>query len=132
MIDDYFSIERCTSESPQKGIVRVRLNPDSRVYEGHFPDAPVSPGVCNIEMIRRCAEAIHGHELRIRTIKQCRLTTLMTPLSHPQADVRVELQEIQWGTSPNVQKEPGVYRLTASIGEGDMTYLTLKADVSDE
>ncbi len=122
MIDDYFSIERCTSESPQKGIVRVRLNPNCRVYEGHFPGTPVSPGVCNIEMIRRCAETIHGHKLRIRTIKQCRLTTLMTPLSHPQADVSIELHE----------KEPSVYHLTASIGEVEMTYLTLKADVSYE
>ena len=122
MIDDYFYIQQCTPYSPLKGIVRVRLNPDCRVYEGHFPGTPVSPGVCNIEMIRRCAEVVHGGELRILYIKQCRLTTMMSPFSHPNVDVSIDMQE----------KEPGVYRLSASIGEGDMAYLTLKADVSDE
>ena len=122
MIDDYFYIQQCTPYSPQKGIVRVRFNPDSRVYKGHFPGTPVSPGVCNIEVIRQCAEALHGRKLRILYIKQCRLTTMMSPFSHPNADVSIDMQE----------KESGVYRLSASIGEGDMTYLTLKADVSDE
>lgn len=122
MIDDYFYIQQCTPYSPLKGIVRVRLNPDCRVYEGHFPGTPVSPGVCNIEMIRRCAEYIHHHPIRIRKIKQCKLTALMTPQITPQANVTISLQE----------NEQGVYRLTASICEGETTYMTLKADVADE
>ena len=105
-----------------KGTVRVSLNPGCRVYEGHFPGKPVSPGVCNIEMVRQCAERIHQRALRIRRIKQCRMTTLMAPHSHPQADVTVEMHP----------QEAGSYRLTAAIGEGSATWLTLKADVTDE
>lgn len=121
MIDDYFTILRCSPDSRLKGKVRVRLNPDCTVYAGHFPSEPVSPGVCNIEMVRQCAELIHNHTLRINSIKQCRLTTLMTPLLHPQADVNIDMQA----------KEEGSYRLVAAIGEGESMYLTLKADVSD-
>jgi 3-hydroxyacyl-[acyl-carrier-protein] dehydratase len=122
MMSDYFSILQCESKDSLSGIIRIQLNPDCRVYQGHFPKEPVSPGVCNIEMIRCCAEYIHHHPIRIRKIKQCRLTALMTPHITPQANVTISLQE----------NEQGVYRLTASICEGETTYMTLKADIADE
>lgn len=122
MINDYFTILRSEATDNLSGVVSIRLNAHSIVYEGHFPGEPVSPGVCNIEMIRECAEAVHGHALRINRIKQCRLTTLVTPLNHSTADVTINLQE----------QKPNTYRLTATLGKGEETYLTLKADVADE
>lgn len=122
MINDYFTILRSEATDNLSGVVSIRLNAHSIIYEGHFPGEPVSPGVCNIEMIRECAEAVHGHALRINRIKQCRLTTLVTPLNHSTADVTINLQE----------QEPNTYRLTATLGKGEETYLTLKADVADE
>lgn len=122
MLNDYFTILRATEGDLLKGELRIALNPDCGVYAGHFPNEPVSPGVCNIEMLRQCAETIHHRPLRIRRVKQCRLTALMTPLTTPQANVSIDLQEQCEGT----------YRLTASISEGETTYLTLKADVTDE
>ncbi|MCR4665089.1 MAG: beta-hydroxyacyl-ACP dehydratase [Paludibacteraceae bacterium] len=119
MISDYYSIEQLDKLS---GVARVRLNRDSAVYKGHFPDNPVSPGVCNIEMIREVAETVHGGRLRIRRIKQCRFTTLITPLIHRELEVRVMLQE----------QEQGHYRLTGTLGEGEAVYMSLKADMTDE
>ena len=122
MIDDYFSILKVSSDNMLSGVVRICLNPDSSVYEGHFPGEPVSPGVCNLEMIRRCAAAVHHQPLRILRIKQCRMTSVMTPDATPQADVNITLQETV----------PGVYRITAAIENGSVSYLTMKAEVADE
>lgn len=118
---DYFSIENETIDG-LTGRWVVRLNPDCRVYEGHFPGEPVSPGVCNIEMLLECAARVIGHPLRATKLNRCRLTTLITPIMHPELEVQVELKE----------KEPGCWVLNAQIGKAEEAYLTLKAEVTQE
>ena len=117
---DYFSI---TSENIDgfSGLFAVRLNPDCKVYEGHFPGEPVSPGVCNIEMLLECAERVIGFPLRMVKLNRCRLTTLITPLTHADLELKIALtpKEDRWV-------------LTAEIGKGEDSYMTLKADVTKD
>ena len=115
---DYFFIESETIEG-LTGRFAVRLNPACEVYKGHFPDEPVSPGVCNIAMLLSCAEMVIGFPLRATKINRCRLTTLITPLSHAELELDIDLKE----------KEPERWVLTARIGKGENDYLTLKAEV---
>lgn len=57
----------------------IELQPDCSVYEGHFPNNPVAPGACNLEMVRECASIALGHELRIKQIKQCKFKQVLQP-----------------------------------------------------
>lgn len=116
LIENYYTVLSRRDEDEQT-IFEVALNKDCKVYEGHFPGEPVSPGVCNIQMIRELAEQVAGHTLRLEYISQCRFTTLITPLQHPTVEVRISLQD---------------NRLTASIGSADANYLTLKAETNNQ
>ena len=103
------------------GLFAVRLNPDCKVYEGHFPGEPVSPGVCNIEMLLECAERLIGFPLRMVRLTRCRLTTLITPLTHADLELKISLapKEDRW-------------ILNAEIGKGEENYMTLKAEVTKD
>ena len=114
----YYSILSETKEG-LSGVFAVRLNPECEVYEGHFPGSPVSPGVCNIRMMLECAERVIGHSLRMRKLSRCRFTTLLSPLTHPELEIQLDLQP----------KEEALYTLNATIGKGEDIYQTLKADV---
>ena len=69
----------------------VALHADCDVYRGHFPGEPVSPGVCNIQMLKECVERVVGQPLLLNYIQQCRLTTLVTPVKHPHVEVRIRI-----------------------------------------
>jgi 3-hydroxyacyl-[acyl-carrier-protein] dehydratase len=113
MIEDFYDIMSRREEGGET-VFHVALRPDCKVYEGHFPGSPVAPGVCNIQMIRECAEAVAGRPLLISKIGQCRMTKLITPGEFPELDVRVTLD----GES-----------LIASIESGETVCLTLKATI---
>ena len=117
---DYYSI---LSESTEglSGIFAIRLNPDCKVYEGHFPGEPVSPGVCNIEMLLECAERVTGFPLRMAKLNRCRLTTLITPLTHAELELKIAL-------TPKEER----WVLNAEIGKGEENYMTLKAEVTQD
>ena len=118
LIKDYYTIENVLKQDD--GIVRfdISLNADCSVYEGHFPGEPVSPGVCNIQMVKECAEQVAGKSLFLNNLQQCRLTTLVTPLAHPQVEVKILLEE-----------KGEAYKLKATIGKGEETYLDMKAEL---
>ncbi len=115
LINDYYTIQaRQTTVAGE--VFHILLNPDSKVYKGHFPDNPIAPGVCNIQMIKECAEKVVGHLLRIQSIPQCRLTRIITPLQYPQVEVTLQLQK----------NDDNTYQLHAQIGIAQDIFLILK------
>lgn len=120
LIKDYYLINHMT-KTGETAVFFITLRADSTVYEGHFPAEPISPGVCNIQMIKECAELVAGKPLLLNHLQQCRLTTLITPMKHSQVEVVLRLDE-----------KEGTYRLKATLGKGADCYLELKAELSAE
>jgi 3-hydroxyacyl-[acyl-carrier-protein] dehydratase len=117
MLSDYYTVNSRRTED-ETAIFEVSLNPASVVYRGHFPDMPVAPGVCNIQLIKECVEQLTGRRLQISHIARCRLTTLLQPQKHPDLQVRIRLLE---------HTEARVSAQTV-IGQGEATYFTLAFD----
>ncbi len=126
MLENYYNVES-VARNDGEAVYTVSLNPDCEVYRGHFPGNPVSPGVCNIRMIQECARkecllsSVAGGpgsgNLYIEEIRQCRFTSLVSPLTHPRLDVHVSLEDL------------GARRfgLTASIVSEGTVCLSMKA-----
>lgn len=121
LIKNYYSIENVSKLEDGTSIFQISLNPECQVYEGHFPDEPISPGVCNIQMIKECAEQVAGKPLLMDNLQQCRLTTLVTPLKHTDVEVVLRLEE-----------KDGIYKLKATLGKEADIYLEMKADLKNE
>lgn len=113
LIEDFYDIIAC-HEADGATLFEVALRPDCKVYQGHFPEMPVAPGVCNLQMIRECAEQVVGHPLMLNYIAQCRMTKLITPAECPTLEVTIRLE------GENLQ---------ATIGKGEEQYLTFKGTV---
>ncbi len=116
--DKFFTVLHEERMTANDAVFLCELKPDCDVYRGHFPDKPVSPGVCNIEMIRECAEMLIGQDLLIDTIKQCRLTAVASPSICPKVDVKVTVARVE-GTEN--------YNIVASIADASTSYMEMKA-----
>ncbi len=79
--NDFFKIVDIQKTDCSNAVFCIELLPECSVYEGHFPGNPVCPGVFNIETIKECAEILSGKSLRIDSVKQCRFTSLLTPVN---------------------------------------------------
>jgi 3-hydroxyacyl-[acyl-carrier-protein] dehydratase len=92
LLDYYYSIQ---NQQTAGNVARfdVLLLPECSVYKGHFPDMPVAPGVCNIQMIKECAERITGKQLLLDYIAQCKFMALISPQQLRELQVKIELAE---------------------------------------
>ena len=116
LLKDYYSIiSQSADEATGAQLFRIRLNPEHEIYQGHFPEKAVSPGVCNLQIMKECAERIVGKELTIKTMAQCKMPAMITPDGTPELTVSVVVSETEGG-----------YQMTASIVNESTTYITFK------
>jgi len=115
----YYTVLGETRIDEQNAVFHCELKADCDVYRGHFPEKPVSPGVCNIEMIKECVMMLTGQSLLIKTIKQCRLTAVATPFVCPEVDVTVQAVPMEDG-----------YSVVARIADQERSYMEYKGEMA--
>ncbi|MBO5864284.1 MAG: beta-hydroxyacyl-ACP dehydratase [Paludibacteraceae bacterium] len=119
LIDTYYSVERIIKEEA-KYVFYVKLDPECEVYKGHFPDMPVSPGVCNIQMIKECCCEVAGKELFLGSISQCKFSSLVTPSANSELRVAILMTESN-----------GTYAVRASISDKQTLFMDMKAEFTE-
>lgn len=118
LLNKYFKVEN-SNAADGFAHFHVRLLSDCDVYRGHFPGNPVSPGVCNIEMIRECFCLCLNSEPRIQTIDRCRLTAVASPKASPELDV-----DLSW------TKDENGWRVVATLKDDKQQYMDFKGLIS--
>ncbi len=117
--DKFYKVNGVEKTDEQNAVFHCTLLADCDVYRGHFPGNPVSPGVCNIEMIKECAMMLTGQRLVIKGIKQCRLTAVASPTVCPEVDVTVAVTPVEGG-----------YSIVASIADSNQSYMEYKGEMA--
>lgn len=117
--DKFYKVNGVEKTDEQNAVFHCTLLSDCDVYRGHFPGNPVSPGVCNIEMIKECAMMLTGQRLVIKGIKQCRLTAVASPAVCPEVDVTVAVTPVEGG-----------YSVVASIADSNQSYMEYKGEMA--
>ncbi|WP_378187698.1 3-hydroxyacyl-ACP dehydratase [Aquimarina sp. W85] len=82
LIADLYTVEEITIvDSVQTA--KVRLNPASNLFKGHFPDNPVTPGVCMLQIIKELTEQRVGVPLFMKKASNVKFMAVINPKKHP-------------------------------------------------
>lgn len=98
LLDNFYSIEsHTTDEATNTHLFGIKLNPNHCIYNGHFPQRPVTPGVCSIQIIKECIEQVIGSELIIKQMAQCKMPSMITPDQTPNLTLSLQIKESDEG-----------------------------------
>ncbi len=90
LLPHLYKILSFTEKEPMEYEFVVELNPQDKLFEGHFPGRPVLPGVCTIQIVRECICSVLGKDLHFMSISQCKFMGMVDP----QLDNRLTIQVI--------------------------------------
>jgi len=76
-----------------KAEFRIKMNVEHFVYQAHFPNNPITPGVCLIQMGVELFNSIKEKKFGIKTLKNVKFTHPINPLEFPQVDFLMEFAE---------------------------------------
>ena len=95
---DLFRIESRMEGLPQgQSGFNIILNPDHLIYKAHFPGQPVTPGVCILQMLQELLSIEIGKQLFIKSIKNAKFISMMSPVTDSRVSVLFTLVEAQEG-----------------------------------
>jgi 3-hydroxyacyl-[acyl-carrier-protein] dehydratase len=119
LLNDYFKIDRQTAENGET-LFYITLLPEYKAYAGHFPGNPVSPGVCNIQMIKECAEQLAGKALFLGYVSRCRFSRMITPQTTPQLRIYMQLSVTA----------DDLYEVSATVCDDTTTYINFNGELT--
>jgi 3-hydroxyacyl-[acyl-carrier-protein] dehydratase len=70
-------------------VTTLKLDPGHKVYTGHFPGYPVTPGVVQMQIVHELLEIHLGKQLRLIEMLQCKFLKILTPNETPQITLKV-------------------------------------------
>lgn len=71
---------------------KIRLLPESAIYQGHFPGNPITPGMCQVGIVEELARNICGVELFLSEVKMLKYMDILRP-STQEVEVRFDKLE---------------------------------------
>jgi 3-hydroxyacyl-[acyl-carrier-protein] dehydratase len=93
LLNDLYTI-KSQSTSGSKAEFCVALNAENFIYQAHFPNNPITPGVCLIQMVKELVGAWQKDEYKINTLKNVKFTAPISPLEFPEIKFSLDLSQM--------------------------------------
>lgn len=77
-MNDFFTVDG-VENTGNSYICSVSLNVEHIIYKSHFPNNPITPGVCLLQMSSECLEQIIDKKLLVDKIKNLKFLTVLSP-----------------------------------------------------
>lgn len=94
----------------------LELNPEHHIFDGHFPQIPVVPGVCMMQMVKELVEDFTGQRLRLSKAEHLKFLSIIDPRQNRLLDVDISIHS---NSSPNIQ-------VTAAFSRQDTVFFKFK------
>lgn len=79
LIKDFYHILSKKTTVENSFTVAIQLHKDHPVFKGHFPENPITPGVCMVQIIKETCEAHLGQILHLVRISNLKFTAKINP-----------------------------------------------------
>ena len=92
MLKDFYTLNILEKQDTENYLCTLTLNPQHPIFEGHFPNNPITPGVCMMQIIKNLTEEITEHKLFLAKTTNVKFMALINPITHPMLQLTLAIQ----------------------------------------
>lgn len=101
-LEGLFTLKNIPEAGSTESEVHVAINPGYPIFKGHFPDQPILPGVCMVQIALTIASVMHAKPLRILNARTVKFLTPVDPRKTPDLLYHTTLSALQTGVKIEV------------------------------
>lgn len=83
LLKDFYTVDSFDTADGQKYVATIMLNKEHDVFKGHFPDNPVTPGVCMMQIIKELTQEAVKTPLTMKSASNIKFMALINPEVNP-------------------------------------------------
>lgn len=88
----FYSVKESKKISDTQISAVIELNVGHDIYKGHFPEQPIVPGVCQVQIIKELLEDLVGKKLLMTHGDNIKFTGMIIPTQSPVINMDVNYQ----------------------------------------
>jgi len=115
LLNDFFTINDKVS-SDSEIWAEIIINANHKIFEGHFPNQPVVPGVCMMQMIKEIIEQVIGKETNLVKAADMKFLAVINPLENNLIHASIKY----------AADETGAINITASLFKDELIHFKFK------
>ena len=96
LLKDFYKVNSISTEA-SISTVAITINKDHQIFEGHFPDNPVTPGVCMMQIIKELTERIVGKKLFLQSSSNIKFMAIINPNVTPDLVLTLDISKNEAG-----------------------------------
>lgn len=120
LLNDFFRISN-TESSATEIWAELFINADHKIFEGHFPNQPVVPGVCMMQMIKEIVENVLSKQTNLAQAADMKFLAVIDPIQN----------NLVQATIKYTADESGVINIAASIYKDELVHFKCKAQLKE-
>ncbi len=94
LIPHFYSIKEFNFTDNQLKAI-IELNPEHEVFKGHFPNNPVTPGVCMLQILKELTEQATNTNLFIKECSNVKFMALINPETNPILAITIDINPLE-------------------------------------
>ncbi len=94
LIPHFYSVKEFNFTDNQLKAI-IELNPEHDVFKGHFPNNPVTPGVCMLQILKELTEQATNTNLFIKECSNVKFMTLINPEVNPILEISIDINQVE-------------------------------------
>lgn len=118
LLNDFFTISDKVSSDTEIW-AKLFINANHKIFEGHFPDQPVVPGVCMMQMIKEIVEEVTGKQMNLVQAAELKFLAIINPKENNLVQATIKL----------TASENGVINIAASLFKDELIHFKCKAQL---
>ncbi len=115
LLNDFFTINE-TESSASEIWAELVINADHKIFEGHFPNQPVVPGVCMMQMIKEIIEQVLGKATNLVHAAEMKFMAIINP----------QVNNLIQATIKYAADENGAINIQASLFKDELIHFKFK------
>ena len=116
LLNDFFTIsDKVTSET--EIWAELFINADHKIFEGHFPNQPIVPGVCMMQMIKEILEQVIGKQTNLVKAADMKFLAVINPQENNLIHASIKY----------AADESGAINIVASLFKDELVHFKCKA-----
>ena len=92
VLKDFYKMESISGENG-KFVAEIILNKEHNIFNGHFPNNPVTPGVCMMQIIKEITEEILKTPLFLQSASNIKFMAIINPNESPKLQLNLDISE---------------------------------------
>ena len=90
--DKFYKVLELKKVSENQILAIIEINQAHDIYKGHFPNQPIVPGVCQIQIIKEVLEELIGKKLQMTHGDNIKFTGMIIPNQTPVVNLEVNFK----------------------------------------